>query len=256
MKKLLILCLVLFVISAVSADITTGLRAWWKMDQSEGSTVIDSSGNGFDGIKHSSLQWQDGSLYFPGNNWTTQVNFDSVASDLFSTVDDEVSFSFWVKSAAESGSDTGYLYKSNVLGEGTANSGRILCEYPSFNAGWWHMGRGDKLVNYGGYMDFINDWTHWAITKNTNTGMIKLYKNGELTQESGNKTQSMAGINSFTLGTGNYRWFEGSMKDFRIYDRELSASDVAEIVPEPLTLAFLGLGGLGLINKRKNIKEW
>jgi hypothetical protein len=49
---------------------------------------------------------------------------------------------------------------------------------------------------------------------------------------------------------GNY--FDGAFYDFRIFDKALTDAEVAQLaIPEPTTIALLGLGVLGLIRRKK-----
>lgn len=47
------------------------------------------------------------------------------------------------------------------------------------------------------------------------------------------------------------RLYSGLIDDVRIYDEALSAEEVRALVPEPATIALLGLGGLALLRIRK-----
>jgi len=106
-----------------------------------------------------------------------------------------------------------------------------------------------------------DDWGHVAIVFDAVAGTRNLYLNGELIAAQSSdvvlSTDSLAGIDTFSIfhagstGSGSWDSFHGKMDDFRIYDNALSAEEVAALVPEPTTIALLGLGGLALIRRKK-----
>ena len=58
-------------------------------------------------------------------------------------------------------------------------------------------------------------------------------------------------------GVGNFRFFNGSIDDVRVYDRALSDQEILSLVsapsqlPEPTTGLLLGAGALGIISRRR-----
>jgi hypothetical protein len=80
----------------------------------------------------------------------------------------------------------------------------------------------------------VGTWTHFVLT--WSAAEMKVYLNGKLVamapthgqvapQDLGNTTQNYLGRSQFTADP----YFDGMLDDFRIYDHELSASDVAQL---------------------------
>ncbi|HPS54569.1 MAG TPA: PEP-CTERM sorting domain-containing protein, partial [Sedimentisphaerales bacterium] len=100
-----------------------------------------------------------------------------------------------------------------------------------------------------------NDWLTFTTTVDFTTGEYKVYIDGQLYISESGKTGSFADLARFNIGRTDYSGTAASMADFRIYNRALTAEDVAALpivaVPEPVTLALLGLGSLALLKRKK-----
>src|SRR6056297_1081714 len=98
MKKVLFTLLIVgLVAGAASAD----LRAWYKFDETSGTAVADSSGNGFDTVISGTTapEWDaDGAIggcLQETGQWTSmRIN---VPTEVFSTVDTAVTVSWWAQ---------------------------------------------------------------------------------------------------------------------------------------------------------------
>ena len=84
----------------------------------------------------------------------------------------------------------------------------------------------DRIDKAATLNEYAGQWSHWAFTKNTVTGNMKIYRNGQLWHSGSGKTKSM-NIESFVLGangSGTANFWHGKIKELRIFNQELSDS--------------------------------
>ena len=101
-------------------------------------------------------------------------------------------------------------------------------------------------------------WNNYTFVWDADNQYIATYVNGvEMAhQASGTAIAPDATVTEYGFGDG-YGWNGpgGWYKNYAVWDEALSAADIANVyangVPEPATIALLGLGGLALIRRRK-----
>ena len=67
--------------------------------------------------------------------------------------------------------------------------------------------------------NYLGAWVYWTLQKDSELGIMRIYKNGELFLEGFNKTRPMGGpVDSFRLGSGRLggAWWNGWVDEFRI----------------------------------------
>ena len=77
-----------------------------------------------------------------------------------------------------------------------------------------------------------NTWYHVAVTVDRTNDIMKIYLNGTLqtTTQSLASVGSVASTNPLYMGWGdNVAYFDGSMDDFRVWERALSASEISSL---------------------------
>ncbi|MDP3890677.1 LamG domain-containing protein, partial [Nocardioides sp.] len=216
--------------NAAEDDVTDGLVLHYELTQTSGTTVTDASGNDRHGTlngggtwtgSHLTLGGTDGHVKLPDN---VMAGLDSitVTTDVFIESAQATPFFIWgLGNTATSASGTGYLFASgNAFRAGitpTNWSGEnVTAKTPAGNLarGVW------KTVTY------------------TQTGTVgTLYEDGVQVGQNTAVTVLPSAIGSGVttnnlLGKSNYAAdnnLRGRLKDFRIYDRALDATEVATI---------------------------
>ena len=111
-------------------------------------------------------------------------------------------------------------------------------------------------TGFGGpFSEFsANKWQHITVTK---TGSVwNYYYNGFLNYTKNNGSPAVTFDKNFyyLFNSGGYQYeLNGQVSDLVIYDRALTSSEVAQLVPEPsaLSLPAIGLGGLAMMRRRR-----
>ena len=170
------------------------------------------------------------------SNDATHIEINSaehinIPSGPLSSISDEITISLWVYG------DENVLPVNTTLFEGLDTNGHrtVNVHFPWNNSRiYWDCGNTgtsyDRIDKAANLTQYAGQWNHWTFTKNSNTGIMKIYLNGILWHSGSGKTRLM-NINSFKLGSkGNgmgYFW-DGKIKEFRIFNKELSDSVIAD----------------------------
>lgn len=205
-----------------STTVTSGLVGWWKFN----GNMNDSSDNGNNGSGSSATltTGQDGSANGAYNfSGTSYINMGT--SSVFNSP--EITFSAWVKPTNTSGvrtiisKETSYKYRLVA----TTNAVAVLI---SANGSSWLVNQtfNSSLVPSG-------DWAHVAVTISSSDGSIKIYVNSNLT-DTGQLNTPITSYSANPLIVGSYNTsgtegFVGAIDDARVYNRALSASEIANL---------------------------
>lgn len=172
-------------------------------------------------------------LYFAGDDkyidfeWYDEVR---VPAEAFDELDSEVTISFWMYG------DPDFQPQDGTIFEGVnANNQRVLNSHLPWSNGrvyWDAGGEGgyDRIDKLAGVADYEGKWNHWAFTKNTATGSMKIYLNGTLWHSGTNMDNSMAGIVKFSIGAaaGWSNFYNGRIDYFNMFSKELDQSVIQE----------------------------
>jgi len=233
----------LSVSSAGAADpVDPGLLAWYRLDETAGSVVADSSGHGANAVVTGTPAWRAGDGFAFTGGAASSGNAVKLPDNLLSgltdvSVDFDVSVAtdlsgFWFmfnlgnQQAYPNGA--GYLFVTGKDSNGKLRA--AMAENGFFSE--------QSATSQAGLATDV--WKHLTYTVHGGTtaapGTAKLYVDGQLVATNNNVTSTPGRIGE-PDGTSTYNWlgrsayladnsFKGAMRDFRIYDRALTQDEV------------------------------
>ena len=190
-----------------------GLQVCYRFDQTSGTFAVDSSGNYY----HAIVETNDANDLWNANGYDGNgcINLNgtvtlSVPDDVFMNINEQVTISVWVNVDANINPDT--------------------FESVYFNAGPEDQNQWDRVAwNPQGPEAYTSPWDHYALVKNVNQGIMRIYHNGLLVSQNTNAFQPVNGVHAGTTtigASGSYGCYKGKLDDFRIYDYALSHAEV------------------------------
>ena len=171
------------------------------------------------------------------------ADYISVPGEAFKNLKEEITVSFWLNG------DPYHQPMASTIFEGLDAEGKrvINLHVPYDNsvvywdAGGHGEGLTDNINKAAAPKDYKGSWTHWTFTKNSTTGEQKIYINGKLFLKGINMNRTMEGITTFKIGSnglGSGRFYQGSMDDFAVWNRELDSLQI-ESLPEMDSISLI-----------------
>jgi RHS repeat-associated protein len=197
--------------------------AYWRLGESSGTTMADTSGNGRAGTYVNSPTLGGGGA-LPGDSDTAMTvaptNYTATASGI-SLANQSFSISFWMKRAASGTTDY-------AVGQGTntTNNG-LRIGFKSGNT--FEFGFiGNNLATTATYTD--TNWHQWAATYDASTNARKIYRDG-VEVASDTATADYQGTGSLVLGSTAWNGSGDSMQsssldDVGVWMRPLGPAEV------------------------------
>ena len=212
------------------------LRVWYRLNEGEGVTVLDTSGNelhaGFNtGAKpiwildDSAEPWyaDNGCIEFDGSYRIYKYG-DLLGDD---AVPGEFTFSLWVKGDAVSLTQAGGGLLSLMGHEGTGTVLRVRCPTPEGTV---------RAVTPGGNVEWMDakaadwseEWNHYAFVKNAAAGNVGIYHNGvSKAQNTNNFSPIVPPIRQMLIGNDNWTLpYYGRVDDVRLYNHALTSDEI------------------------------
>jgi hypothetical protein len=198
-----------------------------------GTSIIDLTGSGENGTMtnmDASNHNSDGYFTFDG----TDEYFTVTKSNFFTSYSQQITMEAWVYIPSSATWSNGYF--SNIFTRGYYDGSHGLWRTPTNNRIAFYCRQAVTFAAQNSFADISRDtWYHLVGVWNAGT---KLYVNGELvdsdsasftgaTEYSGSLGSFEIGRNTAAAGSGG-NYFEGRQAAHKIYDRELTASEIQQ----------------------------
>lgn len=215
----------LTVVVNASGSSMAGLRSWWRMDESSGSTAFDSSGNGLNAtVANASFVSGYITNGLQCNGSTSRAIYNAVEPN-------QVTVASWVRCDGNGGGS----FPRIVNGQ----SYRLIFRMSNSNPGYQSVGFATELAsNYGDWHSgsstiSIGPWYHVAASydRSSLTNTPVFYINGvkypaqTIAMPAGNPTATN-GTGYIANNSAGTRGWNGLLDDVRIYNRLLSDGEV------------------------------
>ncbi len=198
-----------------------GLLGWWKLDESEGTTVADSSGNGNNGTLQGDPQWRPaegkigGAIELDGNG-----DFVKIANESAFDITGQITIAAWVNISSVPQEWTGIVTKGD-------SAWRLSTDFAN-NVFHFGVAEGDYIN--GQRSVGSNQWHHVAGVYDGS--QIKIYVDGKL--DASRPRSGPIGTNNFPVCIGENhelrgRYWDGLIDDVRVYNYALSEKEIAAL---------------------------
>ena len=208
-----------------------GVRGSWSFDEGAGSVAGDGSGWGNDGVLRGSPDWVAGlagsALRFDGGS-----EYVTVADDAAVDLSGSVTLAGWVRPERVG---TQYVIKKAAAGSvdgyelSLASSGRVFVRFNQASSKNTY-----RVDSTSSYPSDGQTWMHVAATFDGAT--VRLFVDG--VQEASGSGPSSVAVNDLALAFGaqpdGLNKLRGAVDEVRIYDRALTAQEIADLAFEAL----------------------
>ena len=219
--------------------------AYYRLDETSGTTLVDSSGNGHNATLISGILNDSGAL-----NGALEIDADDtnanrgmqIPSTVKEQITDAVTIMFWAY-----GADSLPRRTSVFTGAGF----NIHLPWDNGSIFWDAGGTPDRISISANSADYQAKWNHYAFTKNATTGEMKIYINGV---ERGSGSGHMSPLDAtglmyfgsaYASGTNAY---DGRIDEVQIYNIALGKSKIQDLYNEIIvpSIYWEGTSGDGL----------
>ncbi len=232
-------------------SLTDGLAAWYKLDETNGTTVVDSSGSNNVGTLTGATA-QAATVWGPiwrGLDLDGVNDGIDVPSSSSISPTSGITVAAWVRPWVSNG------IRQAIFQKGGAYYLNIRDGKPQFY--WYGVQAGSYVV--ANTILPVGVWSHLAVTYDKTA--VVFYVNGQvaythLTNGTGVANSNPLGIGFGGVGSDTDRWLNGSLDDARLYNRALSAGQVRTLYDYGADEDLDGLGNLDELAYGAHPEKW
>lgn len=159
----------------------------------------------------------------------TQGSYIEVPKEAFTDIDKEITIAFW-----QYGDEIQMPQNSYAFEGVNAQGQRVINSHLPWSNGqvYWDAGNNggsyDRISKQATNPQFKGEWNYWAFTKNTATGDMKIYLNGDEWMTGTNLTRGFDKIETFKIASDafGYGRYDGSMDNFAVWNRVLTNDEI------------------------------
>lgn len=224
---------------------TNGLIGEWKLDETSGTIAVDTK-NGYNATVFGGAAFVAGklgnALNFNNGTAGTGGKYAEMPSNamLDNVQEANYTISAWFYSYSIPPNDTVDNRNWAVVTKYGQHLGLAYTNAQKFLAR--HYLVGNTLITATSPATYaLNTWHHVAQVVSKTAGTVKLYVNGTLvatTNFTANTAAREYGTDPFRIGRGRFEWAaDGKVDQVRIYNRDLTATEVSDLYNEAVTAA-------------------
>ncbi|MBN1867102.1 glycoside hydrolase family 88 protein [Candidatus Sumerlaeota bacterium] len=234
-------CLVLL-LASTAVQAAPDPVAWWKLDESSGALVADSSIHANDGTLHNTAETVHAAgrygraLQLDGVDDYVLVGHD--ASIDFG--DEDLTLSFWIRLPVSSRTTKScWIVKGSNSGSYDSGSGKRYEIYNETSNNTVRFTIDDDSIKSEvqvSNVEFITgEWVHVGCVRDTAVDELRLYANGVLKGTATDSTGSVSQTEDLYMGRtfGGVSYFPGAIDQIRIYRAALTGPEILALSSEP-----------------------
>lgn len=176
---------------------------------------------------------EDYFLDYEGSDWV-ELPVNNINS-----IDSAVTIMFWQYGDPNIQPQSDYPFEAR-----NASGQRVISSHLPWGNGtvYWDCGNTggsyDRINKAANTNDYAGQWNHWAFTKDSKTGEMYMYLNGEVWHSGTGLTRDMTGISRFVIGAnalnlGNN--YDGYIDDFSVWNVALDSNVIKSTYHSDIT---------------------